>query len=75
MLLKLLKPLYGLNESGDSWFDKNTNFLKQDLGFKSTAGDVSFFYRHEDKDLQGLLAVYVGDSLGAGTDEFLKITD
>lgn len=75
MILKLLKPLYGRTESGDSWFDKHTSFLEKKLGFTSTTGDIYFFYHTIGDVLQGLLAVYVHDSLGAGTPEFLKLTD
>lgn len=75
IVLKLLKPLYGLTESGDSWFDKFTSFLKGKLGLQSTATDLSFFYHTPEDSLQGLMGVYVDDSLSAGTDEFLTLTD
>ena len=77
MYLKLLKPLYGLSESGHSWFQKYTNFLKEDLKLTATDGDQSFLFKKKPKtdELQGTLAVYVDDTLASGNKEFLKLTD
>ena len=75
--LKLLKPLYGLSESGDSCFQKYTTFLKEQLQLEPTDGDQSFLYKTEPEndDLQGTMAVYVDDTLASGNPAFLQLTD
>lgn len=41
-VLKLLKPLYALTESGDSFFNEDMSNMKKKLGFRYTAGDNSY---------------------------------
>jgi hypothetical protein len=38
-LLELLRPLYGLEDSGDCWGRTLLNHLRKDLGMESTTGD------------------------------------
>jgi Reverse transcriptase (RNA-dependent DNA polymerase) len=42
-VLKLLRPLYGLADSGDYLGSKLLNYLKEKLGMKQTAGDPERF--------------------------------
>lgn len=70
--LKHLKPLYGLSESGDSWFHKYNTFLLKNLLLQQTDVYMSFYYINKDS-LHGLLAVYVDDIIGAGPETFKKL--
>jgi hypothetical protein len=42
-VLTLLRPLYGLADSGDSWGSTLLNHLKEELGMKQTVGDPAMF--------------------------------
>lgn len=44
-LVKLLKPLYGLADSGGYWNVTMAKHREDDLGLKHTAGDMSLFLR------------------------------
>ena len=68
--LKLQKPLYGLAESGDYWYNTMSNHIRDDLETKSTTVDISLFFKTSGNDLVGLTVTYVDDSLSAGTPEF-----
>ncbi len=46
-VLKLLRPLYGLANSGDYWQATFSKHLTDDLGMKSGARDMSLFFRRE----------------------------
>ena len=59
-LLKLLRPLYGLAESGDFWYRTITNHLREDLKMKSQIGDLSLFTKHVQNQLLCLL--YTSDA-------------
>lgn len=74
-LLKLLKPLYGLSDSGDYWNVTFKDHIQSDLGMESTVSDKSLFFKLVQKKLQGLMGTYVDDSLLAGDDEFLKLSE
>ena len=69
-LLKLLKPLYGLSESGDYWHETFFKHLHHDLSMRPTAGDLSFFFKVLHGKLQGVVGTYVDDTLCAGTKYF-----
>ena len=71
-LLKLLKPLYGLSDSGDYWHVTFANHLQHDLGMISTAGDLSLFFKMVNGKLPGVTGAYVDDTIRTGTDEFTK---
>lgn len=47
--LKPLKPLYRLSESGDSWFHKYKEFLKEELKLETADCDLSFHYKKDNK--------------------------
>lgn len=72
--LKLIKPLYGLADSGDYWESTNSRHHQIDLGMKPTTGDLSMFYRRKGGRLQGLSGVVVDDTLQCGTHEFFEVT-
>ena len=74
-LLKLLKPLYGLADSGDYWNVTMAKHVQADLGMNETAGDMSLFFKNVREKLCGLIGTYVADSLLSGDEAFLKHTD
>jgi hypothetical protein len=43
-VLKLLRPLYGLADSGDYCGSTLINHLKEELGMKQTVGDPAMFF-------------------------------
>jgi len=75
VLLKLLRPLYGLADAGDYWGATMTRHLRQDLLMEPTAGDLSLFFKVVDGNLAGLTGCYVDDNLLKGTPEFITETD
>lgn len=74
-LLELLKPLYGLFDSGDYWNRTMTAHLMNDLGMESNDGDLSLFTKHVDFKLLGLIGTYMDDALICGNAEFLNLTE
>ena len=74
-LLKLLRPLYGLADSGDYWNETFAHHIKSDLKMQSTAQDISFFFYKARKKLKGLAGTYVDDALFAGDEDFIAHTD
>ena len=74
-LLKLLRPLYGLADSGDYWNETFAQHIKQDLKMKATAQDMSFFFRKVGNKLKGLIGTYVDDTLFSGDPDFLQHTN
>lgn len=73
-LLEILRPLYGLSDSGDYWHATFLKHLKNDLEMYSTACDLSLFFKHVQGSLQGLLATHVDDTLSAGNKAFEEST-
>lgn len=73
ILLKLLRPLYGLPDAGDYCHATFKRHMKLDLGMKKTFGCLALFLKHVNNQLIWLAGIYVDDSLLAGTEEFKKI--
>ena len=72
-VIKILKPLYGLAESGDYWVRTYRHHLEKELGMKSTISDTALFYKTLGENLIGICATYVEDTLHAGTKEYEDI--
>ena len=72
-ILKLLKPLYGLADSGEYWGKTLSEHLLKDIGMKSTLRDEAVFYKMMKNSLAGLCATYVDDILQAGNEEFSQL--
>ena len=75
-LLHVMKPLYGLPESGTHWFNRYYNHHIDALGMKPSTYDACLLY-HLDNDghVDGLVGLMVDDSLIAGTEAFLALED
>lgn len=69
-LLKLLKPLYGLADSGDYWGKTLRSHLQEDLGMSKSTIDDALYVRFFREQLDGLCATYVDDMLQAGTPKY-----
>ena len=69
-LIQIIKPLYGLADSGDYWNETLTKHHLQHLRMKQTEGDFSLFFYHIGQKLAGLSGTYVDDILRAGNKEF-----
>jgi hypothetical protein len=74
-LLKLLRPLYGFADSGDYWGRTLSNHLRKDLGMESTTGDIALFFKIIQEKLGGLCATYVDDTLQAGDQTFVELSE
>eukprot|EP00171_Calliarthron_tuberculosum_P022791 IDg22791t1 len=73
-ILKLLRPLYGLADSGDYWNVTFSNHLLSDLEMKRAASDLSLFFKTAGYQLRGLTGTYVDDTLSAGDPQFFDLT-
>jgi hypothetical protein len=71
-VLKLLRPFYGLADSGDYWGSTLLNHLKEELGMKQTVGDPAMFFKMLESKLQGMCATYVDH---AGSKVYEGITE
>ena len=72
--MELLKPLYGLSDSGDSWAAKLRSHIIQALGLNESLADPPISFLHdENMNLIGIHATYVDDLLRAGNKTFKRI--
>lgn len=69
-LLKLLKPLYGLCDSGDYWYSTITNFITDDMHMQPKLSDAALFFKLTNGSISGLLGTYVDDAISTGTPNF-----
>jgi hypothetical protein len=70
---KLLKPLYGLKESGIYWVDTYIKAFVNKLKVVATFLDPFLLYRHVNSATDGLTAVLVDDSLFTGTESVMGL--
>jgi hypothetical protein len=76
MLLKCLKPLYGVPEAGLHWFLTYVGHHKTELGMTQTKGDKCLLYRRNTDGVGvSVTALQVDDNLGVGTNEFLDLEE
>ena len=71
---QLLKPLYGLCESGDLWHETLDKHHRADLGMKPFRIDPALYYLISNGILRGLSGSYVDDIIRTGDDKFRKIS-
>lgn len=72
ILFKLLRPLYGLSDSGDYWQTTFSGHIKNDLKMSEALSDYSLFFKRSRDELIGLSGTYVDDIISAGTKQFEK---
>lgn len=68
--LQILKPLYGLCESGDLWHETLDRHHREDLGMKPLRSDPALYVLMKDNLLQELSGGYVDDLMRAGNKKF-----
>jgi len=71
--LKLLKPLYGLCESGDLWHATLDLHHREDLGMSPFRFDPTLYILMKQGALQGLSGGYLDDIIRAGNAHFKKV--
>merc|ERR1711873_382510 len=71
VIWKLLKPLYGLDDTSRKFYLKVKEML-QKLGLKTLPGDDAVYYKHKNGNLIGLILSHIDDFTIAGTLEFVK---
>jgi Reverse transcriptase (RNA-dependent DNA polymerase) len=74
-VLKLLKPLYDLCDSGVYWSKTLSDHLQNDFDMNSTTGDPAMFYQAVSDKIAGVTSTYDDDLLMAGTKEYEKETE
>jgi hypothetical protein len=71
-LLQVIKPLYGLSDSGDYWSETLVKHHLRALHMSQATADFSLFFRTLAGDLTGLSGTHVDDLLQAGTPKFRR---
>lgn len=71
-LLEILRPLYGLADSGDFWQYTFRRHMKKNLCMTTTACDLSLHFKRVQRTLQGIIATNVDDNFSAGQNSFKK---
>ena len=68
--LQLIKPLYGLCESGDLWHTTLDSHHREELGMKPLRSDSALYTYTMNGLLKGLSGSYVDDLTRAGDQDF-----
>jgi transposase InsO family protein len=75
-LLEVLRPLYGLPESGLHWFGTYQKHHIEKLSMQDTEYDPCLLFKSRPEGgLTGAVVLQVDDTLGVGTAEFMKQED
>ena len=72
--MQILRPLYGLTESGDLWFQTLQQHHTLDLKMSHLKSDPSFHFIKSGNTLSGISGTYVDDLLRAGTENFKQLS-
>lgn len=70
--LKLLKPLYGLSDSGDYWHVTAKTLLMNCLKIHPPSDDLAYFLKCVQGRLRGMFGTYPGDIISAGGQDLEK---
>lgn len=73
--LKLLRPLYGLADSGDLWYARIDEHHRKELKMKASKLDPALYYIKKNNILFGFSGGYVDDFMRAGNQEFKKLSN
>jgi len=71
-LIQIIKPLYGLADSGDYWGETLTEHHLEDLRMQQANGDFSLYFHNVGKKLTGMSRTYVDDILRTGNEDFKR---
>ncbi|KAI0994669.1 hypothetical protein K3495_g13512 [Podosphaera aphanis] len=71
--MHVIKPLYGIPEAGNHWFDTWIKHLTRELGLKSSCFDPCLLVTHGNPF--SITGMQVDDTLFLGTEDFLKLED
>merc|ERR1712115_7961 len=71
VIWKLLKPLYGLDDTSRKFYLKVRETLKK-LKLNTLLGDDTVYYQHKNGKLIGMILSHVDDFTIAGTQEFVN---
>lgn len=72
-LMHVVKPLYGIPEAGNHWFDTWIKYLTKELALKSSCFDPCLLVTHSKPF--SISGMQVDDTLFLGTEEFLRLED
>jgi Reverse transcriptase (RNA-dependent DNA polymerase) len=72
--LQLLRPLYGLADSGDFWYRELVQHHR-DMDMQTLTTDNSTWMKFTENVLEGISGVYIDDVVQAGTAEFDLLTN
>lgn len=67
----MLRPLYGIPESGLNWYLTYLEYHTEKLGMVRATTDPCVLIRREDRALKGLVMLQVDDTLMLGDDDFI----
>lgn len=68
----MMKPQYGLTDSGDYWHHTHSLFLLDYLEISRTTGDLSLFYKMNKGLFSEIFGAYADDTLWARDRNFEK---
>lgn len=68
----MVKPLYGLRDSGAYWHKTFSRHLRSDFTMTPTTEDLSMNVRKLKWKLSEVIGSYVGDNIATGTETFDK---
>jgi Reverse transcriptase (RNA-dependent DNA polymerase) len=71
-MLKLVKPLYGITDAGDIWYETHIVFLQSHLSMRKLTGDPGVLFRTTCDGPEGLVLMYVDGLLLTGSAKFLS---
>lgn len=69
-ILQVVRPLYGLADSGDYWGETLDDHHLRELKMERLSGDLSLFFKHASGKLVGASGTYVDDIIRIGAKEF-----
>lgn len=72
VVLKVVKPLYGIPESGLHWYLTYLEHHMTKLGMRRSRTDPCLLLGTDADGLRGMIILQVDDSLGLGTDTFME---
>lgn len=72
-VLKVMKPLYGIPESGLHWYLTYLHYHLERIGMTRSTVYPCVPYKYEDEGLVGIIVLQFDDSFGVGREDFLAM--